>query len=54
MKLWQIGLILFIAGGIVNAVLINLEIGGLIRELARLLILSHIVIFVVGLTRRKN
>ena len=54
MTLWQIGLIIFIAGGVLNAILINLEVGGLFRELTRLLILSGLVIFVIGLITRKK
>jgi hypothetical protein len=54
MPLWKIGLIVFIAAGVVNAVLINLDIGGLIRELARLSILTGLVLLVVGIFKRKR
>ena len=54
MTLWQIGLVIFIAAGAINAVLINLQIGGLPRELARLSILTGLVILIVGLFKRKK
>src|SRR3989338_6732481 len=54
MTLWQIGLIIFIAGGVLNAILINLEDGGLFRELTRLLILSDLVIFFIFLITHKK
>jgi len=36
MKLWQLGLLVFILAGAVNAIFINFDIGSLPRELARL------------------
>ena len=54
MKLWQIGLILFILAGLINTILINAAIGGLPRELARLSILVGLVLLTVGLVKRKK
>ena len=54
MTLWQIGLLIFILSGVVNAVLVHFDIGGLIREFIRLLILSGLVTLVIGLVKRKN
>jgi hypothetical protein len=54
MTLWQIGLIIFIASGVINTVLMNLEIGGILRELTRLSVLVGLVLFAVGLFRRKK
>jgi hypothetical protein len=54
MTLWKFGLILLIAGGTINAVLINLEIGGILRELTRLSIIVGFILFVFGLLRRKK
>ncbi len=51
LKLWQVGLIVFILGGLVNAVLIRAGIGGLLRELMRLVILSGLGIFIFGLVK---
>jgi len=54
MKLWQIGLLIFILAGAINAVFINLSIIGLPRELARLSVLIGLVILVVGVIQRKK
>lgn len=54
MKLWQIGLIIFILSGIINAIWINLSVGGIIRELTRLSAIVGIFIFFMGLVRRKK
>lgn len=54
MKLWQIGLIIFLIAGALNAIFINLNLGGLPRELARLSILIGFVLLVMGLLRRKK
>lgn len=54
MKLWQIGLVIFLLAGALNAVFINLAIGGLPRELARLSILSGLVLLAVGLVKREK
>ena len=51
LKLWQVGLIVFILGGLVIAVLIRAGIGGLLRELMRLVILSGLGIFIFGLVK---
>ena len=54
MKLWQIGLLVFIVGGLINTVLMNAGIGGLLRELARLSVLVGLVLLAVGLIKRKK
>lgn len=54
MKLWQIGLIVFILAGALNAVFLNLDIGGLPREPARLSVLMGLGILVFGLIKRKK
>ena len=54
MKFWQIGLIIFLLAGAVNAVFVNFDVGGLPRELARLSILAGLAIFIVGLIKRKK
>jgi hypothetical protein len=54
MKLWQIGLIVFIAGGAINAVLINLGVGGIPRELVRLSIIVGLGLLIFGLIKRKK
>ena len=53
MKLWQIGLLVFLLAGALNAIFINLSITGLPRELARLSVLVGLVLLVVGLIKRK-
>ena len=54
MKLWQIGLIVFILAGAVNAIFINLGVAGLPRELARFTILTGLVLLVAGFIKRKK
>ena len=54
MTLWQIGLLVFILAGVVNAFLVHYSIGGPFRELARLSILSGLVLLVAGLIKRKK
>lgn len=54
MKLWKIGLLTVIIGGLINAILIKNEIGGIIRELMRLFILSGIGLFIFGLLQLKK
>lgn len=54
MTLWQLGLLIFLLAGALNAVFINLDIGGIPRELARLSILAGLAIFIVGLIKRKK
>ena len=54
MTLWQIGLLIFILGGVINAVLVHFDIGGVPRELTRLFILSGLVLLVAGLIKRKK
>lgn len=48
MKLWQIGLLIVIFGGLLNAILIQNNIGGLVRELMRLVILTGFGILIVS------
>ena len=52
MKLWKIGLLTFILGGLLNAVLIKNEIGGIVRELIRLIILTGVALFIGGIARK--
>lgn len=54
MKLQQLGLIVFLLAGAVNAVFINLGVGGIPRELARLSVLIGLGILIFGLMRRKK
>ena len=54
MTLWQIGLVIFLAAGAANALFINLSLGGLPRELARISVLVGLVLLVVGLIKRKK
>ena len=54
MTLWQIGLLVFILGGLMNTVLMKASVGGLPRELSRLSVLVGLVILVVGLFKRKK
>jgi hypothetical protein len=54
MKLWQLGLLIFILSGALNAVFLNFSVGGLPRELARLSILTGAILLVVGLIKRKK
>ena len=49
MKLWQTGLLTIIISGLVNAVLIQNEIGGVLRELMRLTVLAGFALLVVGI-----
>ena len=54
MTLWQKGLLIFFISGLINTVLINANVGGIPRELMRLMILMGLAIFIVGLFRRKK
>ena len=54
MKLWQIGLLVFILAGLINTVLMNTGIAGLPRELARLAVLTGFLILAFGLIKRKK
>ena len=54
MKLWQVGLLLVISGSCVNGLLVTRGIHGLSREGMRLLILTGIVLFIVGLVKSKK
>ncbi len=49
MKLWKIGLLSVIIGGLLNAILIQNDIGGILRELMRFVILSGFAILLVGI-----
>ncbi len=52
MKLWQKGLLVFLIGGIINAVLIKYGVGGIVRELMRLVILAGLGIMIYGFIKR--
>ncbi len=54
MTLWQIGLTIFILGGVINSVLVHYSIGGPIRELMRFSVLIGLALFVWGLCNRKK
>lgn len=49
--IWKIGLIIFVLAGLSNAVLIKYSIGGILREGMRLMILTGIAVFVIGLIK---
>jgi len=51
MKFGRIGLLIVILGGLINAILIQNNIGGLLRELMRLVILSGFGMLIVGLVK---
>lgn len=55
--LWLIGLILVVAASVINGQLISHQIGGIIRDLFRLLILIGLALFLIGMFQkliRKN
>ena len=54
MKLWQIGFVVVLIGGLVNGALIHFGIGGIFRELARLSVLIGIVILIAGAVKRNK
>lgn len=54
MNLWQIGLIVFILGGLANTLLMHSGIGGILRELTRFSILAGLVLFLIGFAKRKK
>lgn len=49
MKLWQKGLIVFIIGLVLNTILMNLGVGGLLRELTRLTAIVGLILLIIGL-----
>lgn len=49
---WELGLIVILIGSLINGLLIRADVGGLIRELMRLVIIFGIIIFVLGIGRR--
>jgi hypothetical protein len=51
LKLWQIGLVVFIFAGLANAVFVSVGIGGLLRELMRFAILAGLGILVFGVVQ---
>lgn len=48
---WLIGLVIVIVGSLINGQLIVHNIGGLLRELMRLAILSGIAVFIFGIIK---
>ena len=52
--LWQIGLALFILGGLLNTVLIKAGIGGIPRELSRFSVLAGVVLLIIALIKKRN
>ena len=51
MKLWKIGILTVILGGLINAILIQNHIGGFPREGMRLVILIGVFVFLFGSIR---
>jgi hypothetical protein len=54
MKLWQTGLIVLILGWLVNTAFMQAGIGGILRELARLITIIGLILLVIGLLRRNR
>lgn len=54
MKLWKVGLLAVIIGGLINAILIQNEIGGIMREFMRLVVLSGVGMFIFGIFKVIN
>lgn len=54
MKLWKKGLIVIVAGIVINTLLMNLGVGGIIRDLVRLSVLVGLGMLLIGLVRRKK
>ena len=53
MKLWHIGLILILVSPFISGLLISVGIGGLVRELLRLLTLAGFFLLIYGLIKKK-
>ncbi len=53
MKLWQKGLIVIVAGIVINTLLMNLGVGGIIRDLVRLSVFVGLGMLLIGLVRRR-
>jgi len=53
MTLWKKGLIVLVVGIVLNSILVSLGVGGLLRELTRLISLVGIVVTVIGLIVKK-
>ncbi len=53
MKLWQKGLIVFGVGIVLNGILVNLGVHGLLRELMRLITLVGLGIVIFGAITKK-
>lgn len=53
-NLWVIGLIVVLVGSLLNGILIRGGIGGVIRELMRLVILAGVFLLIFGLIRRSK
>ena len=51
--LWKMGLIVFLAGGLINTIFLHVAIGGILRELARLSVLVGLGMLIAGLFKRK-
>ena len=54
MTLWKIGLFIFVLAGLINSVLVHSDIGGPLREFMRLSVLAGLVLFIIGLFKRKK
>ncbi len=53
MKLWHIGLIILLVSLLISVLLVHAEIGGLIRDLFRILTLAGLVLLIYGLIKHK-
>ncbi len=54
-KFVKLGIIILIIAGLINAILVNSNIGGMVREMTRFTILAGLAIVVFGLFhKRKN
>lgn len=53
MKLWQVGLIIVLVGSLTNGLLVSFNIGGLVREGMRLVIIIGMGLLVFGLIKKK-
>jgi len=49
MKLWHLGLLIVLLASLLNGLLVQYQIGGLLREFMRLLILTGLALFCFGL-----
>lgn len=53
-KLIKLGILILIVTGLINAILINSNIGGIVRELVRLTIVAGLATIVFGLLHKRK